>query len=214
MICPFAAAMAPSPDGWSRWTSCFLVSTPLISGKFKKRPSVWLFRHFFFWIRKGGVKTTIISLNINVNAELKQDVKCLVRFSSVAFHCVARSMSIAPLLLVLIKLNCPYFFTLVWIHLSQTTKATTKDLISTHFQIQSNLKLLFWASIDDKKYESRILLLVFTIKQRGRLETDRLKVKCCHKHWRDLLLVLSSCLLSAGQVVFSTPRMSFSWVMT
>lgn len=47
------------------------------------------------------------------------------------------------LLLVLIKLNCPYFFTLVWIHLSQATKAKTRHLISTHLQIQSNLKLLF-----------------------------------------------------------------------
>lgn len=56
--------------------------------------------------------------------------------------------------------------------------------------------------------ESRIRLLVFTIKQRERLDTDRLKVKCCHKHWRDLLhLVLSP------QVVYSTPRKSFSRVM-
>lgn len=47
------------------------------------------------------------------------------------------------LVLVLIKLNCPYFFTLVWIHLSQATKAKTRHLISTHLQIQSKLKLSF-----------------------------------------------------------------------
>lgn len=33
----------------------------------------------------------------------------MVRFSSAASHCVAQSMSIAPLILVLIKLNCPFF---------------------------------------------------------------------------------------------------------